>query len=731
MTKKIYSVVLSLLLLFQPLLYGWCRSMADGSDVVFYTAFAALALIMAAMIARAFGNAPKPAANHAKADSGRVPVTLTITDILVGAYLLYGLLNAIFVRQMPIDPAWLVRWAALAGGYVLLRMLPDKRWALYALALSGVVQSLEALAQHFYLIESNHALFGITGSFGNPGQLGGYLAVCLIASAGIVVLAVRKKSAGMAVTGGIAAAVIIAGMVLADSRAGFFAGAVGVVMCLWILAGRVKAGTRNVLLITGVFALVIAGIFLIRYRPASAEARLLTWQVTAGMMAERPAFGYGVESFNDHYMLSQARYFEANPDSEYATLADNVSYPYNELLHVGAEQGIVGVILVIALFAAVFLRKPSSDRNRVVKAMLAGLLIFSMFSYPADVFPLMFLFAVLAGSADGVAFKEFKIGRSAYLTGLIPLFLALVWAALVYSDHRETSRYLAELCSPEAQTGGHTHEAPASCPDHPHRHTGEPVNNASMRAVCPDHPQEHQDGQAPSSPVYLNNAHGSCPDYPHGHVGTPVDGGHVHAPEPMPAATEHNEVSGCCTSEAQPERPAASGHGDIPACCAHETQAGELSSMPQNAALSCSGHKADDHNPNHAENYKAFRKNGVFRDTYLEWLAVNTDSADDLAAIAEITPNCELYCLAGDAFMRLGRHSDAGYYYLTASHMIPTRIVPKYKLWQLYIATGDDAKAMDVASRLLSQPLKVENTTTLRAKVEVSDWLRKMELQTQ
>lgn len=83
------------------------------------------------------------------------------------------------------------------------------------------------------------------------------------------------------------------------------------------------------------------------------------------------------------------------------------------------------------------------------------------------------------------------------------------------------------------------------------------------------------------------------------------------------------------------------------------------------------------------------------------------------------TPNCETWCDLGEACESDGDYAQAENYYRTASYMVPTRLRPNYLLWKLYISSGRETEAREMARKILSMPLKVENTFTLRVRDEV------------
>lgn len=86
-------------------------------------------------------------------------------------------------------------------------------------------------------------------------------------------------------------------------------------------------------------------------------------------------------------------------------------------------------------------------------------------------------------------------------------------------------------------------------------------------------------------------------------------------------------------------------------------------------------------------------------------------------------PDCETWCDLGQASEAAGEPGQAEEYYRTASYMIPTRLRPNYLLWKLYLDAGRNDDATRTAWKILSMPLKVENTYTLRVKDEVREWL--------
>ena len=66
--------------------------------------------------------------------------------------------------------------------------------------------------------------------------------------------------------------------------------------------------------------------------------------------------GNGPFSFETEYMMEQARYFVAHPTSSYIQLADNITQPFNEYLHLFIRFGFMGLVLLSAIAWMTFKR---------------------------------------------------------------------------------------------------------------------------------------------------------------------------------------------------------------------------------------------------------------------------------------------------------------------------------------------------------------------------------------
>lgn len=99
-------------------------------------------------------------------------VKITYIDVCIGSYLLWGILNMLFISHLPFNNILVWKWSVIAGIYMAMRVFSRKNWILWGVVLFGIVQAFCAIGQQIGYIASNHNLFDVTGFMGNPGQLG-------------------------------------------------------------------------------------------------------------------------------------------------------------------------------------------------------------------------------------------------------------------------------------------------------------------------------------------------------------------------------------------------------------------------------------------------------------------------------------------------------------------------------------------------------------------------------
>ncbi|MCS2622702.1 O-antigen ligase family protein [Bacteroides ovatus] len=363
-------------------------------------------------------------------------VTLTWMDMAVLLLFIYEWLHVAIISDGQVDVLVYYEWMALGMIYLLSRMMAGCSGLLFmlpfAVALSGGLQSLVGFLQYGGALKSSGENFVLTGCFGNPGPLGGYLAVSLVSA---IYLLMQKKGLAWRIIGIILSLLVGVMLVCSDSRAGWLAALVpGLYLLYKVRLFDIKNRTsKNVLCTALIILCIIIVAALYQYKKKSADVRLLIWTVGVEMLAEAPLCGHGTGSFAKEYMEYQARYFERHPDSVYASLSDNNTQAFNELLTVLCEQGVIGGLLILFPVGITFFGKKGTFG---IRGLLLSLCVFSCFSYPGDIFPLKAFFPLFLGTIPcdrlvGFSVKK-KVFALLFLLCLCPLFMLSIRTKNLY-----------------------------------------------------------------------------------------------------------------------------------------------------------------------------------------------------------------------------------------------------------------------------------------------------------
>lgn len=306
------------------------------------------------------------------------PVTITRTDLLLGIWIVYTLFQTDW-ESLPLHVLTYslatYLWGRQLSPPLLCRIL------VYA----GCIQILLVLLQLCNVLPSHHAYFQATGSFHNPGPLGGFLALSLMAAVALHHYIPHWKWSVYVI-------VLSAGLLLSDSRAAWIGALAGI--SYYVMNRLYMRPLWRVACVTTVsiaFALLAA----FCYKPASAQGRMAIWKVCIEMVKEHPLVGQGLDSFPRYYMQQQAHYIKEKASMAEIRLMDNNKYAFNEFLHITCEQGIIGLLLVLALFMTLW--HTSSPALLPIKTCLLAYVVFACFSYPLHVFFLQIGLFMLCG----------------------------------------------------------------------------------------------------------------------------------------------------------------------------------------------------------------------------------------------------------------------------------------------------------------------------------------------
>lgn len=375
----------------------------------------------------------------------------TAADAMGGIAVLWIIAKYFISSQGMLGPNRFYEAAALCLIWFAVRNSQNPLRIVLFLLAGSLLQVIVCCTQLAGIVESNHALFPVTGSFFNPAPLAGFLAVTLFAYPYLW----RRRGKIWMGTGFVATLVVV---VWSGSRAAWLAILAGTVTCImpWAVrrfrrlsyVKRIIAGGALTLAVT----VACTGLYLLR--PASADGRLLIWKASALLFAESPLCGNGPGAFSREYIYSQADYLETRLMSEEALLADSMAYAFNEPIRVLCEYGVVGLLIFGAFMAVV---AAGSWKNRYSRYILAGFvswLVFGLFSYPGEVYALRLLLIVLAAlsAIESRTLRTMELKAATRIAAVMGAAAFLAAAAANYADYRRLGQAVTGLHKEEALT---------------------------------------------------------------------------------------------------------------------------------------------------------------------------------------------------------------------------------------------------------------------------------------
>ncbi|MDR1371055.1 MAG: O-antigen ligase family protein [Dysgonamonadaceae bacterium] len=315
---------------------------------------------------------------------------ITAVDLLLFACFTCLLLQMIVY---PVDTEYVLTIICLSATYYLFRHLPSQ-WLTYLLCLFPLLVVVQIIYGYNRLAYPWQGLSDITGSFNNTGIFGGFVAMGFISALGLIF---SVKQPVIRIVLGLLLIPITIQLIYSQSRAAWVAAAVGTLILLLPAIRKLTKSKATILISILLIVCVFFSFKFYHLKKDSADGRLLIWTVSWNMIKERPLTGWGPGGFQKNYLLWQGEYFKNHPDSSLAALADDIVYPFNEFLKIGVEQGIVGLLFALGIIFFIFGNPASAP---VLRAILASLIGFSCFSYPAEIvaFQVLSIFC-LAGIA--------------------------------------------------------------------------------------------------------------------------------------------------------------------------------------------------------------------------------------------------------------------------------------------------------------------------------------------
>jgi len=318
--------------------------------------------------------------------------------------------------------------------------------------LSGYALILHFKELNYVLWLDRPSQYGMRASatFICPNHFAHAAAMALILS--VSLLSISRMSMAFKLIVGYSVLLSVLPLVLTQSRSGLLGFASGISLTVLLISAqrgkrRLIYGLVSLLLLAGVAASAIWFIFpAFKRRIIQAfhgDIRLQIWPDTLNMISEKPLFGYGPGSYT--YSFAPFRNLLSQSDLY-------LRYAHNEYLHVIAEYGLLGLILLMAAWAVLttkmyrVYKDGSSAKDRILAAGVLGVifcsLVHAVFDFQFHMFAncmilIVAVSALLGRSARREKRRELSVNHSKIISGLsfiLCLILGLYCSSLAYAE---------------------------------------------------------------------------------------------------------------------------------------------------------------------------------------------------------------------------------------------------------------------------------------------------------
>ena len=309
-------------------------------------------------------------------------------------------------------------------GYFLLRFLFQvggriaHSLIILAIELAAVYESALGILQILGVVESNNYLFPCTGTFDNPGPLGGFLAVSICVSLAEIF---AINSHGNVEISPFFERVILRVSYLTvffcvvilpstQSRAAWLSIMVSAVYYS-IKSCNALLGIKIHWLLSITFIIVIL-LFVFLFKRPSSKGRFITYKMEWITIKRNGFKGVGLGHFSNAYGNTQRDYFSRtitiqdgelryNDSDKERIYADNPNVGFNDYFQFGIEFG-VGPLIILLLLVALILYRLSKLHSPFFYGMVS-MLVFAFFSYPFSLWEFLVVFLAFAAYAGNTS----------------------------------------------------------------------------------------------------------------------------------------------------------------------------------------------------------------------------------------------------------------------------------------------------------------------------------------
>lgn len=257
----------------------------------------------------------------------------------------------------------------------------------------GVFLCGYCMLELYDIMERTNLYWRMKGNFPNPGPLGGFIAVILsLVFYEVAQKCVQKEWIKLTVCL-IVAALMTFVLIKSESRAAMLSAVIAVAILVSYYGFKKWKFFKYALL----FLLPLFIFIFLSKGTDSVNGRLLIWKISLLSFLDHPLTGVGYNFFSVEYLNFQADYFSKGGTKNEILLAGANTQAFNEFLKFIIENGILGVILIVACVFWILKSKnttPTSEKQNFPLASLAfygAIIVFASFSFPLQFLPFQLL----------------------------------------------------------------------------------------------------------------------------------------------------------------------------------------------------------------------------------------------------------------------------------------------------------------------------------------------------
>ncbi|MDD6003883.1 MAG: O-antigen ligase family protein [Bacteroidales bacterium] len=285
---------------------------------------------------------------------------------------------------------------------------------LWSICVAATVEAVLGLMQLYGYRFSNHGIFRLTGSFYNPGPLGGYIAVAFPLVLSMVLKRLKYKVLHYTFV-----AVLVLYLIVLPSTMSRTAWLSALVASLYVVCFTTdyvkkmfsklqtlfsKHQNRKVIVISSTVLVLIACVIGVwKIKSESAFGRFFLWKISSLAVMDSPITGH--DNFSVAYGEAQQRYFQSKfPDNSYINvgseenLATVPDYAFNEYLNIAVEYGLPVLLLVIGALIMAFVFGHKRGRYGFCGGLIA-FAVFAFASYPIHIPAFVAVLIILVAGA--------------------------------------------------------------------------------------------------------------------------------------------------------------------------------------------------------------------------------------------------------------------------------------------------------------------------------------------